>query len=136
MNSSQKTVLETYKHFHIWRNYHIWLVLLWNRHHHWIHIKKQCKSMPISCMTTIYHLDYIINVTVEFQTVLETYKHFHIWRNYHIWLVWLWNGHHHWICIEKWCKSMPISCMTTIYRSDYIINVTVEFPSKNGAGNI
>jgi hypothetical protein len=26
--------------------------------------------------------------------------------------------------------------MTTIYCLDYIINATVEFPSKNGAGNI
>ena len=40
-----------------------------------------------------------------------------------------------WILLEKWYRFMLISCMTTIYHLDYIINVTVEFPSKNGAGN-
>ena len=53
----------------------------------------------------------------------------HIMYNHNI----LFRLHHwcySWIPLEKWCKSMPISCMTTIYCSDYIINVTVEFPSK------
>ena len=38
-----------------------------------------------------------------------------------------------WILLEKWCRFMLILCMTTIYCSDYIIDVMVEFPLKNGA---
>ena len=41
-----------------------------------------------------------------------------------------------WILLEKWCRIMLILCMTTIYCSDYIIDVIVEFLSKNSIGNI
>ena len=118
MNSPWKTVQI---HVHI-IYHHNMLSGLHNHYYSWIHLEKQCRSIPTSYITTICSLDYIITVTVEF-----TLKNHVDPCLYHI------LPHYGWIHLKKWCRSMPISCIATICSLDYIIIVMVEFALKNGA---
>jgi len=53
----------------------------------------------------------------------------------HIWSLWSWNGHHHWICIKKLLQNIYNTYVfATIAKygySDYETDITIEFASKN-----
>ena len=58
------------QHLHIFWYCHIWSLRSHNRHHHWIHIKKQFQMIYNTCIfagIAIYgHSDHTMDITIEF----------------------------------------------------------------------
>ena len=67
----------------------------------WIPLEKWCKYMPISYIATIYPLDYIITIMVEF--LLKNGADPCLYHTLPQYTLWIHNHCHGWIPLEKQC---------------------------------
>ena len=99
------------------------------------------KCITLVCLPDLPYMVTLMKSTSPLNShqkmIPEDVSHLCICWTCHIWLLWSWNRHHHWIHIEKWFLKMYHTCMfagLAIYgHSDHETDITIEFTSKNGS---
>ena len=104
-----------------------------------ITVESMSKNGSWKCITLVCLLDlpYMVTLITKLTSPLnshpkmvpENVSHLCVCQTYHIWSLWSWNQHHHWIHIQKWFQR----CITLVCLLDlpYMVTLIMKPTSLN-----